>query len=158
MLHRMDSVIIHIRLLFIQPDDGKIQTDILTCHGVSITHELFQIAKISFYVAKLSAECAADFLCRALPALSKCKILFSGTFAISSWQLKTIALTKTVNHGLQFFSCFIQKWDILRITYVCRRTGCIKGWLKSRKECCKVSKIKCLQLNWINSIWNTWQK
>ena len=68
----MDSVIIHIRLLFIQPDDGKIQTDILTCHGVSITHELFQIAKISFYVAKLSAECAADFLCRALPALSKC--------------------------------------------------------------------------------------
>ena len=93
-----------------------------------------------------------------LPALSKCKILFSGTFAISSWQLKTIALTKTVNHGLQFFSCFIQKWDILRITYVCRRTGCIKGWLKSRKECCKVSKIKCLQLNWINFIWNTWQK
>ena len=68
----MDSVIIHIRLLFIQPDGGKIQTDILTCHGVSITHELFQIAKISFYVAKLSAECAADFLCRALPALSKC--------------------------------------------------------------------------------------
>ena len=34
-----------------------------------------------------------------LPALSKCKILFSGTFAISSWQLKTIALTKTVNHA-----------------------------------------------------------
>ena len=28
MLHRMNSVIIHILLLFIQPDDGKIQTDI----------------------------------------------------------------------------------------------------------------------------------
>lgn len=70
MLHRMGSVIIHILLLFIQPDDGEIQSDILTCHG--------------------------------------------------------IAFTKTVNHGLQFFSCFVQKWDILLITYVCRRTGCIK--------------------------------
>ena len=56
MLLRMDSVIIHILLLFIQPDDGKIQTDILTCHGISITHELFQIAK-------LSAECAVDNVC-----------------------------------------------------------------------------------------------
>ena len=109
MLHRMDSVIIHILLLFIQPDDGKIQTDSLTCHGITITHELFQIAKISFYVAKLSAECTADFLCRVLPALSKCKILFSGTFTVSSWQLKTITFTKTINHDFQLFSCIVQK-------------------------------------------------
>jgi len=32
-----------------------------------------------------------------LSALGKCKILFSGTFAVSSWQLKTITFTKTVN-------------------------------------------------------------
>ena len=44
-----------------QPDDGKIQVDILTCHGVSITHELFQIAEVSFHVAKLSADCAAYY-------------------------------------------------------------------------------------------------
>ena len=108
-LHRMNSVIIHILLLFIQPDDGKIQTDILTCHGITFTHELFQLAKISFYVAKLSAECTADFLCRVLPTLSKCKILFSGTFTVSSWQFKTITFTKTVNHVFQLFSCFVQK-------------------------------------------------
>ena len=80
----MDSVIIHILLLFIQPDDGKIQTDILTCHGVSITHELFQIPESPFHICKLSS----DILCRVLSASGKCKILFSGTFAVSSGQLK----------------------------------------------------------------------
>ena len=110
-----------------QPEDGKIQLDILTCHSESLTHELFQIPEIPCHICKLSADCAADFLCRMLSALGKCEILFSGTFVVSSWQLKTITFTRTVNHVLQLFSCFIQKRDVLRITYVCRCTGCIKG-------------------------------
>ena len=45
-----------------------------------------------------------------LSALGKCKILFSGTFAVSSWQLKSIAVApKQLIHVFQLFSCFVQK-------------------------------------------------
>ncbi len=60
-------------------------------------------------------------------ALGKRKILFSGTFTVSSWQLKTIAFTKTINDIFQFFPCFVQKRAVLRITDVCRRAGCINS-------------------------------
>lgn len=46
MLHRMNSIIIHILLLFMKFDDSKIQVDILTWHSISITHELFRILEI----------------------------------------------------------------------------------------------------------------
>ena len=83
--------------------------------------------RIPFHICKLFAECAADFLCRVLSALGKCKILFSGTFPVPSGQLKTITFTKTVNDVFQLFSCFVQKRDVLWITDVCRCAGCIKG-------------------------------
>ena len=123
----MDSVIIHILLLFIQLYDGKIQVDILACHGVSITHELFQIPEISFHIAKLFAERAANFLCRVFSAFCKRKIFFSGTSAVSSGQLESIGFTKPINDIFQFFSCFVQKRDILRITDICGCTGCINS-------------------------------
>ena len=57
----------------------------------------------------------------------KCKIVFSGTFAITSWQRKTIGFTKTVNDGFQFFPCFIQKRNVLWITDICRCTSRIQS-------------------------------
>ena len=44
---------------------------------------IIQIPEIPFHIGKLSAECSADFLYRVLSAFGKCKILFSGTFAVS---------------------------------------------------------------------------
>lgn len=46
---------------------------------------------------KLSAERATNFICRVLSAFGKSKMNFSGTFAISSGQLKTITFIKTLN-------------------------------------------------------------
>ena len=126
MFHWVYFVIVHVLLLFIQRDDSQIQTNFFFCHRISVTHELLQIPDVSCDVTKLFAECLPDFLCTMFFTFGKCQIIFSGTFFITPWQWQTIRFAKTINDRFQFFPCFIQEWNILGITDICRCTGCIQ--------------------------------
>ena len=96
--HGVYFVIIHILLLFIQRDDGQILGDLLLVfHGISVTHELFQMPDVPYHITKLSAEYLSDFLFTMFSAFGKCMVIFSGASPVTSWQWQTIRLAKTVN-------------------------------------------------------------
>ncbi len=51
--HRRYFVIMHVLLPVVQSDNGQIQTDFSTCHGISVTHELHKAFDVSCDIIRL---------------------------------------------------------------------------------------------------------
>lgn len=92
--YKMYPVIVHILLLFIRHDDGKVQTDFFVCHCIFAAHELIQIPDVPYNVTKLPAEYLTDFLGAVLFTFGKCKIVFSGAPTVIVIIVPTIIFDK----------------------------------------------------------------
>ena len=106
------------------------------CHTV-VFNQIREISQVTADILQLFSDCFSDLFRTAFSAFDKRKIILSRLFAVHSRPVIIVFVADPADHIFQFFACFIQQFNVLRILDILRRTCCIKD------QCACVFGIRC---------------
>lgn len=123
----MHLMVVHVLLLSIHLQDGQELRDVLPVRDKALRHELLQVSDVPAYIPQLLTDRYPHFLCRILPALSECHVLFPGLPPIAPWQGQAVVVAGAPDHPLKGLPVLVQQEDVLWIADMGRCTGRIEG-------------------------------
>jgi len=111
----MQLMVVHVLLLSVHLQDGQELRDVFPVRDKALGHEPLQVSDVPAYIPQLLTDCCPYFLCRMLPALGECQVLFPGLPPVAPWRGQTIVAAEASDHPLKELPALVQQGDVLGI-------------------------------------------